>query len=192
MMRRYSDPVTIDPIETSASDAALLAFEVFRRWASTGRRIAEPTLIDVLQGSGSGTARVSPGDAEFILLNARNMRAIRRTLRLAGRPRVRHDLPACGVIESAHCDAIWGDLLIEYKAVRRSLGVRDLRQVLLYGALCWASAGWRPVAGVLVNPLSGEYVKLPYDRLSRVVSGLPFDELSRDIADYLVGLGLSG
>ncbi len=189
MLRTYADPVDADPVNLSPSDAAQIAFELFRLWAESERRISEPAAREILEAGG---ASATDQDLALVVGLATNMRALGRRLRLSGRPSVRHQLPACGVIESAHCDAMWSDVLVEFKAVRRTLGVRDLRQVLLYGILSWAAAGYRPDSAVLVNPLSGEFVKLPFQQLSFVVSGLPFDELSHDIADYLVGLGVSG
>jgi hypothetical protein len=139
-----------------------------------------------------GTATTDSHDARLVAAVARNMRNLRTPLAVSEAARVRVELPSCGVIESAHCDAIWGDSIVEFKAVHRQFGVRDLRQLILYGALLALDTEQTFGSLVLANPRGAVYVKFSADDLASVISGVPFATLARDLADYLVGLGVSG
>ena len=186
----FAPPIEIEPAEVTPADAALVAFEVFQRWSVNAGGIDEVGVRAVLDEG--GTHVTAQSDVIFIHSLSTNMRALSGVLGVTGLPHVRRGLPPCRVIESAHCDATWGNHLIEFKSVRRAFSVRDLRQVILYGAMCWADGGFRPEVAVVANPLAGMMLSIPYERSGSIVSGRSFEQLTRDLADHLVGLGISG
>jgi hypothetical protein len=188
--RTFALPVEVEPVEVTSADAALVAFEVFQRWSMNAGGIDEVTVRTVLDEG--GTLVTAESDVAFIHSLSTNMQALSGVLGVTGLPNVRRHLPPCGAIESAHCDATWGNFLIEFKSVRRAFSVRDLRQVILYGAMFWADGRFCPEAAVVANPLSGTMLSLSYQRIASVVSGRSFEQLTRDLADHLVGLGISG
>lgn len=73
-------------------------------------------------------------------------------------------------------------------ACSRSLG--NAATILAVAAAC---DGPQP-GGVHLHrvPPQGTFVQMQVYELSRLVSGEPFSVLARDMADYLVGLGISG
>ena len=186
--------VEAEAIGLSPADLALGAFELFSRWAAGGpdpSPEAARRLMDS-EGLAAGSRPVDDHDGRVMSSVATNMKELGGRLGRPDLPVVRVELPPCGVLESAHCDCMWGPDIIEFKAVRRPFGVRDLRQVILYGALARLADPDIPSALVLANPILASYVRMDVDELATVISGEPFDALAGDLADYLVGLGVSG
>lgn len=186
--------VSAEPIALTPADLALAAFELFTRWATASSDLDTASARRLMESEGlaSGATHADDHDSSLIAAVASNMAELGVVLGKRTRARTRVELTPCGVLESAHCDCVWGEDLIEFKAVRRSFGVRDLRQAILYGALARLSEPGFPDALILANPIGATFVRLPVDELANVISAEPFDALTQDLADYLVGLGVSG
>lgn len=194
LVRPVGRRVLAEPIGLSGATLALGAFELFSRWvaADTDLSSTSARYLMASEGMEGGIAAADAHDSRLMAAIARNMAALGDVLGTTAVPRIRVALPPCGVLEAARSDCIWDSDLVEFKAVRRHFGVRDLRQVILYGALARLVDEASPTALVLANPVRAVYIRFEVDELATVISGEPFDAVSRDIADYLVGLGISG
>jgi hypothetical protein len=174
--------------ELSASELAQLAFGLFQLWSDGGGEIDEESASDLLAAQSDDCSRA---EISRVAVISENMKGLGVALDFRSRPAVHVALRPCGVIESAHCDTIWEDHLVEFKAVNRNFGVRDLRQLVLYCCLAWLDSRGDIVYATLANPLRGEYVSMQLDDLAAVISGTSFSALSADIADHLIALGVS-
>lgn len=93
--------------------------------------------------------------------------------------------PGCGILNSSIGDIYSEPTLYEIKAGARDFRVVDLRQVVTYCALNFASGGYNIDTVVLVNPRLGIYSSLRiHDSVSRA-SGQPAAVVYKQILDFL-------
>ncbi len=89
--------------------------------------------------------------------------------------------PGCGIIDTCVGDVRFGDTLYEVKAGERTFRSMDLRQLLIYAALC-KSAKLEPLRNVgLLNPRTGVSFCTGLDNLCLEVSGTRSEELLTEI-----------
>ena len=89
--------------------------------------------------------------------------------------------PGCGIIDTCLGDVRFGDTLYEVKAGDRTFRSMDLRQLLIYAALC-KSANMAPLRHVgLLNPRTGVSFFSDLDYLCLEVSGTRSEELLTEI-----------
>lgn len=103
----------------------------------------------------------------------------------AGAVRVEPVFDGCGWVESCAGDVIADRTLFEVKAGdRRFLGA-DIRQVLCYAALNFASKQNDISSVCLVNPRTGQFFDETLDGLCRELSGRPAVHVLAEIVDYV-------
>jgi hypothetical protein len=94
---------------------------------------------------------------------------------------VQPKFPGCGIIDTCFGDVRVGDALYEVKAGERTFRSMDLRQLLIYAALC-KSARMQPLHRVgLFNPRVGVSFCAGLDHLCLEVSGTSSEELLTEI-----------
>lgn len=94
---------------------------------------------------------------------------------------VQPKFPGCGIIDTCFGDVRFGDTLYEVKAGDRTFRSMDLRQLLIYAALC-KSAQMSPLRRVgLLNPRTGVTFSIGLDHLCLEVSGTQSEELLTEI-----------
>lgn len=100
-------------------------------------------------------------------------------------PIVLPQFAGCGWIEQCQGDVLAGSELVEIKAGARLFRSVDLRQVLCYCALNFASKTYDIVNASLVNPRSGRYVSESLEHMCRRLSGRPATGVLSDIVAYI-------
>lgn len=167
------------------------AFRAFCEVYPMPRPIGKERLEEVVQGSFNGAiayvARFSnatpiePSDidddchAEATALLARLARHFPANQKIALRPK----FAGCGLLSACEGDLIAGDCLYEIKAGDRAFRVLDLRQLLTYAALAYASGKLTFSDLALFNPRTGVAWRRSLVEVCQSVSGLrPNDTLS--------------
>ncbi len=83
----------------------------------------------------------------------------------------------CGYIDASEGDILFGDTIYEIKTVDRLFRSNDVRQVITYAALNFASKQFSIENIGLFNPRSGQYCEIPLEHVCREISGRPAQEL---------------
>ncbi|GJF07400.1 hypothetical protein PSD17_63470 [Pseudonocardia sp. D17] len=99
-------------------------------------------------------------------------------------------VPGCGVVGAAVADIISGSHLIEVKTVNRPFRGSDIRQVLTYSAMYYAS-GTTVDKMTIYNPRLGCAFSMPLNSVAAGVSGHSQVELMQDIVHYMTGMQVS-
>lgn len=99
--------------------------------------------------------------------------------------------PGCGFLDASVGDLIVGDALFEVKAGDRLFRSTDLRQLVTYCAVNFASKKYPIKQAGCVNPRRGTYFLLDLDTLSYQMSGKPAADLFGDMIYYLSSSGIS-
>ena len=87
------------------------------------------------------------------------------------------------IIPCCEADLCIGDLLVEVKTVSRRFSSQDLKQVLIYLALDWASGNQRWERACLVNPRRAVYATFGVDWLVEQTSGRSCAEVLGEFLD---------
>ncbi len=106
-------------------------------------------------------------------------------------PTPRPRFPGCGIINTCYGDILAGETLFEIKAGDRSFRSVDVRQILTYLALNYASGTHRILRAGLVNPRVGTSIELGVDDLCYQVSGQDRGGLLGGIAHAISSGGIS-
>jgi hypothetical protein len=93
--------------------------------------------------------------------------------------------PGCGWLNSSVGDFLSSKLLIEVKAGDRNFRGIDLRQVLIYCALNFASKTYDIAHICLLNPRLGVFLGEPLERLCQEISGRAASEILEDIVQFV-------
>jgi hypothetical protein len=93
--------------------------------------------------------------------------------------------PGCGWLEQCEGDVFADGVLFEVKAGERSFRSADVRQLLCYCGLNFASKPYEIVDVCLVNPRTGRYVSENLERMCQRLSGRPATEVLADIVEYV-------
>jgi hypothetical protein len=105
-------------------------------------------------------------------------------------PRYFHPVLGCGVVDSALGDIIHSGGLVEIKSVVRPFRGTDLRQILVYATMKYASGSM--VEGVsLYNPRRARLFSSSLDEMAYGVCGRSAVELMQDLVDSMVGFQVS-
>lgn len=92
----------------------------------------------------------------------------------------------CGILDDCNGDVLSGSILYEIKNVDRAFRITDVRQLLVYCALNYASREHEIYTVGLVNGRSGRFYRIALDSLVlRLTGGTPpdlFDEIVRFIS----------
>ncbi|MFZ6649015.1 hypothetical protein ACO0LO_25040 [Undibacterium sp. TJN25] len=91
----------------------------------------------------------------------------------------------CGILDDCEGDILVGKTLYELKNVERDFRLADIRQLLCYCALNFASGKYEIDTLGLVNPRAGLYYRVGLNALSFAVSGGPAIELLSDVIRYV-------
>ena len=94
---------------------------------------------------------------------------------------VQPKFPGCGIIDTCFGDVRFGDALYEVKAGDRNFRSVDVRQLMIYAALC-KSARMQPLRRMgLFNPRTGFSFCISLDEVCLEVSGTGSEELLAEI-----------
>ena len=93
--------------------------------------------------------------------------------------------PGCGILAACQGDLLAGETLYEMKASEEGFRVVDLRQLLVYGALNFASRGYAIRRFGLINPRLGVFFRANAEELVEVMAGRAAIDLFSDILDFL-------
>jgi hypothetical protein len=93
--------------------------------------------------------------------------------------------PGCGWIEECAGDALGSEILFEVKAGERAFRSIDIRQLLTYCALNFASKSYGISHVCLVNPRRGVFLLDALDRLCFDTAGRPHTEVLSEIVEYV-------
>ncbi|MFG1949944.1 hypothetical protein [Micromonospora sp. NPDC048830] len=175
--------------------SAVIAETAFRRAAvdaplfehDEAAERAASDLISLLPRGQFGDVPLAESERLEVVLIQQNL------LRLAGTlhgPVYFYPVPGCGVVSSAFGDMADGDHLIEVKTVARPFRGTDLRQVLIYCAMKYASS--QTVDEIsLYNPRRARLFRSSLDEIAFAVSGRAGVELVNDLVDAMVGFQVS-
>ena len=99
-------------------------------------------------------------------------------------------IPGCGVVESAKCDILANDEIVEIKTVTRPFRSLDLRQALTYAAMLYAAG--RPISKItLLNPRRAVSATLLIAEIAAGARGDSAVELMQDLVERMTGLQVS-
>ena len=105
---------------------------------------------------------------------------------------LRPQFKGCGVLSSCVGDLRTSDCLFEIKAGGRLFRSVDIRQILIYSALCYSDTGFIFKNIELFNPRSGLAFTCELDFLCFEISGKSTSQLLFDIIAYASDQGSSG
>lgn len=91
----------------------------------------------------------------------------------------------CGWLDECAADFLTSNVLVEIKAGDRTFRSIDIRQVLIYCALNFASKTYDIVHVCLVNPRLGFFWGEPLERLCQEVSGRSSSDVLGDIVQFV-------
>ena len=91
--------------------------------------------------------------------------------------------PGCGYVDKSEGDVISGDIIYEIKTVHRPVRSADIRQVITYAALNFASKQFTINKMGLVNPRAAYYFHFDFDHVCAEIAGMSPPELFRSIID---------
>jgi hypothetical protein len=176
------------------NELAFIAFcDLVRHHSRTGRENVSSAVIRSIPEAVAYINRVS-GTAP-VLLSAVDPVCIREashiSLRLlrffptGARVTVRPTFVGCGIVAQCEGDVLVGDCLYEVKAGDRGFRVSDLRQLLVYAALAYASDQLSFHRIGLFNPRTGLAWTRTLDEVCRAVSGLLANDVLPRIVQYL-------
>lgn len=177
-----------------------LAFIGFSKLANQNRRIQRDEIFATLRASITDTVnyinRLSPNDllSENSIDEVCLREAMQLTLRLlnffpyGATTLIRPKFQGCGIINACEGDVISRDLLIEVKAGDRGFRVSDLRQLLIYSALAYASNERRFTRIGLFNPRTGMAWSKSLDEVCMSISGLRANDVLPKLVDHMQAL----
>ena len=90
---------------------------------------------------------------------------------------LRPTFKGCGFVDASEGDVISGKTVFEVKTVERPFRSNDIRQVVTYAALNFASKQFEIANIGLYNPRRGLYCDLELDYVCSEISGRPAQEL---------------
>jgi hypothetical protein len=172
-----------------------VAFELFRsrrawfRNLGQAKRVLVSEAVELARITISRIERMQPSDivvpsdaeeAEIDLLAERLQLFFSRVSEREGLE-VQPRFPGCGIIDTCFGDIRFGDALYEVKAGDRNFRSVDVRQLMIYAALC-KSARLQPLRRMgLFNPRTGFSFCISLDELCLEVSGTSSEELLAEI-----------
>jgi hypothetical protein len=180
-----------------------LAFIGFSKLASQGKRIARDEVFTTLKESVPMTInyinRLTPTETlhEESIDEVCLREAMQLTLRLlnffpsGGNTQIRPRFRGCGIINACEGDVISGDQLFEVKAGDRGFRVSDLRQLLIYSALAYASDELEFSRIGLFNPRTGMAWSKSLDEVCVSISGLRANDVLPKLVDHMQVLAAS-
>lgn len=90
---------------------------------------------------------------------------------------IRPLFPGCGYIDASEGDVVIGSTLYEIKTVERAFRGADIRQLITYGALNFASTKYNITGFGLFNPRAGIFFEGNVEVICHEISGKSSDEL---------------
>ncbi|MFJ6196201.1 hypothetical protein [Micromonospora sp. NPDC092111] len=175
--------------------SAVIAETAFRRAAvnaplfeqDEAAERAAGDLISLLPRGQFGDLPLTASERLEVVLIQQNLLRLANTLEV---PAYFYPVPGCGVVNSAFGDMADGSHLIEIKTVARPFRGTDLRQMLIYCAMKYASN--QSVDEIsLYNPRRARLFTSSLDEISFAVSGRTGVELVNDLVDAMVGFQVS-
>ncbi len=95
--------------------------------------------------------------------------------------------PGCGWVSECQGDVYSDAVLYEVKSGERAFRSSDIRQLLVYCALNYASKAFPIHTLCLVNPRSGTFVTESLNAICETLSGRPATEVLADVVEYVSG-----
>ncbi|MEU8179646.1 hypothetical protein AB0B86_02585 [Micromonospora sp. NPDC049047] len=175
--------------------SAVIAETAFRR-AAVGAPLGEDDLeaersaaglISLLPRGQFGELPLTESERLEVSLLQQNLVTLAHTM---AEPVYFYPVPGCGVVDSAYGDMLDLSHLVEVKTVVRPFRGTDLRQVLIYCAMRYAS-GLEVDDISLFNPRRARLFSCSFDDIAFAVSGRAGVELVHDLIDAMVGFQVS-
>lgn len=91
----------------------------------------------------------------------------------------------CGIVDDCEGDILVGKTLFELKNVERDFRLADIRQLLCYCALNFASKQYEIQSVAVINARSGQYYRIDLNELALTISGVSVSELLSEIVRYV-------
>ena len=195
-------PVPKLPSSDSPDLVAELGIEIVRSAVGTGVAVEcvaadQPSLRAAWLNSLELVSRYEglKPDAAAVSLNAADAHhALRLAATLSafldqfdGDAKFRPLIPGAGSLSRCEADLAVGRTLVEIKTVSRGFRSLDLRQLLVYLALDWATGDPRWISGCLVNPRRAVWADFDVDWLVRRLAGRPAADVLPDLVDSFAG-----
>jgi hypothetical protein len=95
------------------------------------------------------------------------------------------EFPGCGIIQQCKGDMLYGNTLVEVKSGDRTFRITDLRQVLTYCCLNFASRKYDLRFVTLLNPRRGVFYEAPIDELVTACAGVRAIDLFTDMVTFI-------
>ena len=95
------------------------------------------------------------------------------------------EFPGCGIIQQCKGDIVYGDTLVEVKSGDRTFRITDLRQVLTYCCLNFASKKYDLRFVTLLNPRRGVFYETPVDQLLMACAGVSAIDFFTDMVAFV-------
>ncbi|MFI6068125.1 hypothetical protein ACIA47_23050 [Micromonospora sp. NPDC051227] len=175
--------------------SAVIAETAFRR-AAVGAPLGEDdveaeraaaSLVSLLPRGQFGDLPLSQSERLEVSLIQQNLLTLAQTMT---DPTFFYRVPGCGVVNSAYGDMADSNHLVEVKTVVRPFRGTDLRQILIYSAMRYAS-GLEVEEISLFNPRRARLFSCSFDDIAFAVSGRAGVELVHDLIDAMVGFQVS-
>lgn len=124
---------------------------------------------------------------EAVSLTIRLLRYFRGYRRTTLQPRFR----GCGLISACEGDVLANDCLYEIKAGERAFRITDLRQLLVYSALAYASDSLEFTSIGLFNPRTGAAWTRTLDQVCQSIAGLQAIDILSALASQFSAISVS-
>jgi hypothetical protein len=95
------------------------------------------------------------------------------------------EFPGCGIIQQCKGDILNGNTLVEVKSGDRTFRITDLRQVLTYCCLNFASRKYDLRIVALLNPRRGVFYEAPIDELVMACTGVSAIDFFTDMVAFI-------
>lgn len=100
-------------------------------------------------------------------------------------------IKGCGFIDHCLVDVITGDTLYEIKSGGQPFKIVDIKQIIVYCSLNYASLQYNVKNIAMYNPRLGIYFKKDVDEFSDLVSGRSASDLFMEVIEYVSSGGVS-
>lgn len=189
-LERFAKPLPSNNLSSRNALISELAFRVYGRQQDVSLDVNVPVLaaevreyISTLERGAQCEEMTAPEIEEAQELAQRIQAGVHA---LGHRTKVTMQPPflGCGIVADCEGDILLGRTLCEVKNVERGFRLADIRQVLVYCALNFASRQYAIETVALLNARAGVFYRIPLNSLCVASAGVAADILLGDICAY--------